>query len=650
MSWTIENERLRVTLADDVDTLSIRDLRYGGEFRGGRLLALTYGDFYHYELRAHTAVRVEADADAIRLHFDRMNYWARFAGHGYVKPDPGPALEIDVVIRLEGDRVVLRIEPLRNLDDEPVELTVGAGLNSWSSEAETKLLMPFGYGVLFHFPRHDVLRREFEPGWGYSVPVYGFYRPDGGLMTYLRTPFDLKTRLDFNQARANEASVVTSFRFDRHANYARELHWFVLPPGAGYVGMAKRYREVVREEGRLVTLAEKIAASPEVEKLVGTVVWKHHVYCRPRPEGVKKSYSLYMMRPDFNEVEGLPANWTAQEVFDTAHRQGFDRVCVYNTGWQRHGFDKSYPTRFPVNEELGDEAAFTAAAEYGRSLSPGYVFSVHDNYFDTYRDSVDDYREDLIRNEDGSVRRGGIWRGGRTELMCTHQSLKYARRDLPRIARMVGRGSIYLDVIGNARPERCFHPDHPQGSADDVASRRELFRYAKAVMGSVATEGVPNDYYADVVDMGAFAPLHDTDLHASSEPRPVPVPFWQLIYHDCVLNYISEGTYGFNGSEYRLYVALFGFLPTQFDEFSKTISFGLRESFRAEMTDHEFLMPPRVTWSAERGFRTETVARTRFADGTVVVANFSDEDWHGDEGGVPARDFRIFRKEKGNGK
>ena len=117
-------------------------------------------------------------------------------------------------------------------------------------------------------------------------------------------------------------------------------------------------------------------------------------------------------------------NGAWSEVFDLAKRKGFDRVCIYNTGWNRFGFDSGYPTRLPPNPERGTYEDFRNAAEYGRSLSDGFIYSVHDNYIDCYKNSPEYSIEEMVHNKNGVPVKGGIWRGGRCTVMCSAVSVK----------------------------------------------------------------------------------------------------------------------------------------------------------------------------------------------------------------------------------
>lgn len=612
----LENENVKVELSKDAAVLRLTDKKNGVLMESNSPFQFIYGGFYTFDIPRHARAMIETEADSIVVHFDSFAYWSRFREHYYVKPENGPDVRFKFRIILEKDTVRFQTEPIENMDEENCIVIFPASLIQWRTDAVSELVLPKGYGSVFRFPYHGACAFNWS---SMLLPVYGVFSEKGGFGVYVRDNYDQQGYLNVNLRRKNIAISEQHWEFDRTGcNYQRELSLKFFGRDESYVSLAKWYRSILHREGRFVTLKEKIASSPEVEKLVGAVIWKHNVYStRTLPEGVHHDYSLYINSPDDPVVEGRPANWTAYEVFDLAKRKGFDRVCIYNTGWNRFGFDSGYPTRLPPNPERGTYEDFRNAAEYGRSLSDGFIYSVHDNYIDCYKNSPEYSIEEMVHNKNGVPVKGGIWRGGRCTVMCSAVSLKYAARDFPEIARMTGRGSIYIDVMGFVPPHACRHPEHPQTRKEDLKSRRRLFALARKEFGSVATEAAPADYCADVVDLGAFF-FFTQKIHPGFID-PVPIPLWQLVYHDSVLGYTGEGLCGYSGGDYLAMTALYGLLPTSLDETGRRFSFELRSAYCAEMLSHEFL--PVADENGGKAF----AARTVFSDGTEVVANCSDE-------------------------
>ncbi len=626
----LENELVRIELCENASFLRVIHRSSGTVFETRNLATLLYGKSYFHDIPDHAEARVCREADSLVIRFQHFSYWARFKGNQYFKPENGPDLRFVFRIALHDDEVSFTTDSIDGIGEELLDVTFPNGLFRWKTAEPGCLVIPDGYGTAIHFPDSGTV--EFNPGTSY-LPIYGLLRPDkAGFAVYIKDITTHTAEIRIN-AEPGEGTANSSFEFERQLdNEPCTLVMKLFAPGADYVALAKWYRSVVKRENRFVSLAEKIGVNPEVEKLVGSVIWKHDVYAQKMlPPGVEKTYSLYVPTPAMAQVEGKIRNWSVYEVFRTARERGFDRVCVYNTGWNRYGFDSGYPTRLPPNPERGTEQEQKEAAEYARSLSDGFIYSVHDNYIDVYPNCPEFSREKLFYTEDGMPVKGGIWRGGRCWLLCTTHGVEYAKRDLPRIAEIFGRGSIYLDVLAT-QLRRCHHPDHPLSRRGDLENRRELLRLAKKYLGSVASEYWPSDSMADVADLGAFTAI---GRRFPSMRRVDFIPLWQLVYHDSVLGYTGEGMCGVCGGDYVAYSALYGLLPTQLDSNGLLFSRRLRNAYCSEMLFHRFPDP-----------NDPSLAETLFSDGTKVAANFGDREKEIDGHRIAPHDFLIYEAEK----
>jgi len=610
----LNNGKINLRLASDGSRLEITSAG-GLRWERENLITVIYGDGVRLNLLPWSKVKATLADGEIRLDVTDTVWYARFPGHGYLKPVPPPPVTFSFRIGLEGEDVLFTTEVPKNLDDETVEIYFPDAALKWDPARPGELAGAINsLGALYSYPSPEVLHVDYAA----ILPVAGFFTAEGGVGIRTREVWDYRLCLESNfRGPVGTGTIIHSF--DRgKSEYERTVRMHFFPAGSNYADLAKWHRECVKREGRFVTLKEKISAAPEVAKLAGSVIWKHNVYAHPVPEGVEKDYSLYVRSLEAGEAEGRPGNWSAKEVFDTAHAAGFDRVCILNTGWNNKGFDSGYPTRFPVNPERGTEEEFRAAAEYGRSLSPDYIFSVHDNYRDVYANSPEFTFDEIMRDKFGGRIPGGLWRGGRAWLICGECTQKYARRDLPHIGAMCGRGAIYLDVQGCVGLRNCYHPDHPGSRRDDAKWRLETFRIAKKHIGAVATEGAPHEFAVPEIDLGAYPCIKTGN---ASNMRTIP--FFQLVYHDSLYTFCGQGVSGVHGPEYVNDVALYGALPWDFGADSLRISRELRASCTEEMLTHEFL--------------SEHLQHTVFGNGTEVFANFGDTE----EEGVPPRGFVI---------
>ena len=589
---------------------------------------------------------VSASGDDIRLTFADFRFAARFPGHDYCRPDRAytPDFRLTVTLRLADDELIVRVSDIRVPSPHELWLTLAQGLFSFPTSQTASLILPQDYGIRVDFPRQDYRTLTLVPSSSLSLPVHGLFTPQGGLGLWCDDP-DRDVAISVNQDATRTAHIACRLSCCADTAPSRELRLRLFPAGSDFRDLARWARARRQASGRFRTLAQKMADNPEVAHLPGAVFWKHNVFFGPRPEGVRKSHSLYVARPDWNENEGLPNNWTAEEVLTTAHDAGFDRVAICSTGWNRDGFDAGYPAKLPPNPSRGTPDDIRAARELARQLSPGYSISVHDNYIDAYPASEQFRPDDMLQETPGVPRATAIWRGGVSHTLCSTRALEFARRDLPRIAELFGRGCIYLDVSACVPMLRCHAPAHPLTRAQDCENRRALFSLAKRLFGALAVEGCGTDAFADLIDIGAYGGLHTLWQPAYLPSQPVPVPLWQMVYHDSVLNYFGEGyNAGVHGSEYRLYQALYTLLPTAFDRHAQRLSHELRSAFTQPMTDFIDLRPRSVQVLPDGSAVTSGAAVATYGDGTRVVANFDDEPLSFEGHTIPPRDYLILRK------
>lgn len=633
--WVLENGYFRLTLSGS-GKIELQCRNNSRLWRSDAPFRFTYGDCYTFDLVKHCRMKVAQKENTLKISFDRLDWVARFENHKYRKPDPGPDLKFSFKIELVEDEVIFTSGRILNMDDEPCCLEFPFRLLEWNTDEKLDFVYPRGYGLMVQFPRPD---EYFQSQWGYfGMPIYGVFEQQGGIGVRILDPCDHRNFLSVGTFNKAKASVHTAWQINkRFSDYARRMVWKSFPAGSDFVTLAKDFRQALIREGRFVSLDEKIKEYPDVEKLVGAVIWKHSVYSQKKmPAGVEKTYSLYAIDPAVEQVEGKPDSWNVYELFDTAHQRGFDRLCVYNTGWNNLGFDSGYPKRFPVNPERGTYDEFKKAAAYARSLSKDFIYSVHDNYCDVYKNSGDDIAPTLVIDPDGNPVKGGIWRGGRAWIQCTVEAFKYAKRDIPKVAKMLGKGGIYIDVLGSSAFKECYSEDHPVSRRQDAAIRRKFMKFVKRTMGSLASEALPHDATADLVDLGAYMVSALESEFPRNIKKAVSIPLWQLVFHDSVLCFTNAYSQ-YSADNYHALCALFGFLPGGLDETSLILSKELREAYRSEMVCFKFLTDPVEPYSY--------VAESSFADGTSVIANMTDADYENSGLKIAAHSFKI-RKNK----
>jgi len=170
----------------------------------------------------------------------------------------------------------------------------------------------------------------------------------------------------------------------------------------------------------------------------------------------------------------------------------------------------------------------------------------------------------------------------------------------------------YLDVFGYVPPDQDFNPEHPTTRTDAKREIARCYEWVRANLGTVGTEAgcdwtVPYTDYSSPLGPGKAG---------------IPVPLFNLVYHDAVITQYSP-----RGGEARMNREdrpnwLYGLLngaPARIDlrtldEFKDVVarmSALHRRVALLPMTNHEFLDP------------NHQRERTTFGDGTTVTVDWT---------------------------
>jgi len=534
------------------------------------------------------------------------------------------ALRIPIEIRPGAEAVELEVGPAEALGDaDSLELVFPNRLGYQYAGEKGYIVLPIGMGALCDFSprrRDTVLERHIYSGGqtGFTMPTVGIVAAGRGLGCIVDTPFDCKLRAELNHGTRSLYAFSLVWRFDSRTNYPRKAHYF---PISGYVELAKRYRSELIRSGRYASLREKTRSDPEVAQLAGALLGHRRL-----------------------SVEGEDSSQTsAYAFFKRCLEQGFDRVVVHNV-WRGR---------------LDD---IKKANQYAKSLSPGFRLSVYENFVDTIRPEEYPEKEGraplprfdesiLLRMRDLSprpnwrIRRKGqpdVW----TLTVCPSKRLEVARPELMEMRRVLGRGSIYIDVEGALPLLDCFDPRHPVTKSQDASNRIRLLREVKKLFGVVTTESLPQDFLCGTIDVGSYFSVFPHSGFGNSEfrimPPLIPVPLHPLVWHGSILNQTATGTTFYQSDP--PHAALYGWLADTLDDKGRRISYKLRDAAFEEMVSHEFLTGPRVVVGPDDAFHCDDVQLSKFSDGTVVVANFSSLPYTWGSAKIPPMDFLIYNE------
>lgn len=518
----------------------------------------------------------------------------------------------------------------------------------WRAQEQDLCLYPIGTGICFGAGDGSPALPEWLDmvhGALLSMAMWGAKRGKSVLFSVLAHCTDARLHT-LRRDGLTESGVVWLGQKGKWG-YKRTMRFYLSGSIAEGCAHVRRWRE---ELGYVRTLREKMAHTPELEKLLGAAdVWlwddnnMNRLYARPeQPEKTPRD-----VRRIASEMKAL----------------GMERVL-----W--NSFEGETP----------EDCRFL------KSL--GYLVGKYDIYRDVIpadvRDRVIPYRlargahhfknwpDDVRIGRDGKM--WNAWQLHTTDgSMCYQHSicdmcaLKMTMEDVPPDVGRVGYNSRFIDVQGGFSGSECWHPLHPCTRED---SRRYICQQTQflADMGLVAgveagQEGAVRAYH---FSEGTISPMifraedagrRMTTLYYGEDVpdsiahgmlnAAVRIPLWELVYHDCAVNYWYWGDNSNCCPEWMpvrdLFDALYGYPPlysvsaSQWEDLKEQIAASYH---RATATARKVALLPMTgfDWLTE----DRLVQRSVFGGKILVTANFSGTAYALEDGEIlPPGEWRM---------
>ncbi len=324
-----------------------------------------------------------------------------------------------------------------------------------------------------------------------------------------------------------------------------EIHFL----GKGdHVAIANAYRRIAQDRGWLVTWDQKLKQNPDRSRLFGAINFKLWSALDRR------------MNDDSTREQRITINWTFSEAAQVAeHLKNdlkLDKVHFLMGGWIHRGYDNQHPDILPAAPECGGNEKFAECAARVRKL--GYLFGLHDNYQDMYRDAPSFSLDYIQKHPDGKPVVGGAWAGGKPYITCSQKALELAKRpqNLEAVRKLTQADTYFIDTTYAAGLQECFDPNHPLARADDMKWKQALSDYARQVFGTFGSEcgrewAIPHSDYFEGMTGVSGSYYHDAGL--TKKLGATVVPLFEVVYRDCIAMY---GKYGYdinNSAEYVLH-------------------------------------------------------------------------------------------------
>lgn len=476
-------------------------------------------------------------------------------------------------------------------------------------------VVPFMQGMLLpkSWPKQVYLYDTMSYGRGLYMPWWGHQKGRAAMLVLIETPEDAGCRFEHPAGGPTRMQLRWVHSLGE-LRYPRRVRLCFFDKG-NYVTLAKRYRRSVQETGHFVSLREKIARSPLVGKLIGSPVIHTSILYHIQPE------SQYYSKDNPAQNHQLATFDERAEQLCQLAAKGVDRAYIHLDGWGFRGYDNLHPDILPPSPDAGGWEAMRRLADACDKL--GFVFAIHDQYRDYYVDAKSYDPNHTILDREGQRPFHSIWYGGKQTLLCSRLAPGHVRKNYTWLLDhgIKVRGA-YLDVFAVVPPDECYHPDHPATRADCLRYRGMCMDFIRSTGGVVSSEE-PADWaipHIDLVHHGPFA-LHPGP--GSGPAMGIPIPLFNLVYHDALLLPWSMGKGGWGIPETDLGY-LHGLANAGMPYLSLSPSGEELEQVHTlcalnqrvgllEMTNHEFL---------DDSFRRQ---RTSFADGTTVTIDLEKD-------------------------
>ncbi|MCD8118665.1 MAG: DUF5696 domain-containing protein [Lachnospiraceae bacterium] len=405
-----------------------------------------------------------------------------------------------------------------------------SGRDSNGNTVHSYTALPLQQGVLIPDDWEQEVRKlpfggQFCSAAAY-MPWFGQVKDGHGYIAICETPWDAGYEVD-HPAGGPHTRVEPYFLPSLGELSYRRCMRYVFQENCDYNDLCKIYRSYVRETGLFTTLREKAARNPRVDELIGSVIVHKGIKTHVSPD----SAFYDPEHPEKNDVL-IPFSARSREI-RRYHEMGVRRLYLHLDGWGAPGYDNRHPDYLPACPEAGGWEGLKELSDTIQDC--GYLFGLHDQYRDYYTDAASYDQEYAVRDADGGVFEMARWAGGRQNYLCATQAPYYVKRNFEEVlSHGIRLQASYLDVFTCNEPDECSHPHHRM-------TRKECLEYREACFAYLTSKGIlPSSEECGDWAMRELVFCHygpyDFMLEKPGSPRRgIPVPLFNLVYHDCMI-------------------------------------------------------------------------------------------------------------------
>lgn len=515
----------------------------------------------------------------------------------------------------------------------PGEMSFEKASRSWYSvlNHQQGLLVPNDWETALD---HVVFNGFFETAGAY-MPWFGQVKDREGYIAICETPWNAGYTAEHSAGGPYSHVGIYYEPSLGKMDYRRVLRYTLLSD-CDYNDLCKVYRAYVRETGHLRTLAEKAAQNPSVDRLIG---------CSFVHTGIK---TVVQPDSDFFDPENpeknnhcTPFSKRTEEI-KLLHNMGVEKLYLHLDGWAQPGYDNCHPDYSPACIEAGGWEGMKELVDTMHEC--GYLFGIHDQYRDFYKSAKSFAENYACRLTDGTIPEHHRWAGGQQSYLCATQAPYYLKRNFAALFENgIELDGAYLDVFTCNEGDECTNPEHRMTRRECYEYRGQCFSWLLA-HGILSSSEEVSDWAIPSLVFCHYAPYSFMMKRPGLPKDGIPVPLFNLVYHDCVIEPWMMDKASEN-DDYMLYALLNGGAPYllrdaaylntdgsfEGDELlaleemirrSKTVSALHEKIAKCEMVRHR--MNPENWWIQE----------TEFSDGTKVKVDFKNQTYEISEGSL----------------
>lgn len=513
----------------------------------------------------------------------------------------------------------------------PGEMSFEKASRSWYSvlNHQQGILVPNDWETALD---HVVFNGFFETAGAY-MPWFGQVKDREGYIAICETPWNAGYTAEHPAGGPYSHVGIYYEPSLGKMDYRRVLRYTLLSD-CDYNDLCKVYRAYVRETGHFRTLAEKATQNPSVDRLIG---------CSFVHTGIK---TVVQPDSDFFDPENpeknnhcTPFSKRTEEI-KLLHNMGVEKLYLHLDGWAQPGYDNCHPDYSPACIEAGGWEGMKELADTMHEC--GYLFGIHDQYRDFYKSAKSFDENYACRLTDGTIPEHHRWAGGPQSYLCATQAPYYLKRNFAALFENgIELDGAYLDVFTCNEGDECTNPEHRMTRRECYEYRGQCFSWLLA-HGILSSSEEVSDWAIPSLVFCHYAPYSFMMKRPGLPKDGIPVPLFNLVYHDCVIEPWMMDKASEN-DDYMLYALLNGGAPYllrdaaylntdgsfEGDELlaleemirrSKTVSALHEKIAKCEMVRHR--MNPENWWIQE----------TEFSDGTKVKVDFKNQTYEISEG------------------